>query len=217
VAIIGAGGQAKIIADAYARSEGHEVVGYIDAQRDVGSLWFGHPVLGREEELPDLLIKHRLDGGIVSVGDNFTRGEIVARIEARAPGFTWVNAIHPTAVIAGGCEIGEGVHMMAGAVVNPDCKVGSHSTIDTNASLDHDSVLGRCSSLAPKVATGGGCQIGDFTAISLGTSVIHGRTIGEHAVIGAASLVVRDVPDFVVAYGAPARVIRSRRAGEPYL
>ncbi|CAN5216827.1 hypothetical protein BH23ACT9_BH23ACT9_10980 [soil metagenome] len=86
--------------------------------------------------------------------------------------------------------IGEGVLMMAGAIVNPDCVVGDHSTIDTGASLDHDSVIGRCVSLAPNVATGGGVHIGDHKAISIGAVVAHGRSVGTHTVTGARSVVV---------------------------
>jgi acetyltransferase-like isoleucine patch superfamily enzyme len=78
-------------------------------------------------------------------------------------------------------------------------------------------VLGDFASLAPNVATGGGCEIGDFTALSIGTVLTHGRTIGHHTVIGAGSVVVRDIPELVVAYGSPARIVRDRSPGDPYL
>jgi serine acetyltransferase len=47
--------------------------------------------------------------------------------------------------------------------------------------------------------------------------VIHARTIGVHCVIGAGALVLADLPDSVLAYGLPARVVRARKEGEPYL
>jgi serine acetyltransferase len=47
--------------------------------------------------------------------------------------------------------------------------------------------------------------------------VIQEIHIGKHVVIGAGAVVVRHIPDSVVAYGVPARVIHRRHAGERYL
>jgi acetyltransferase-like isoleucine patch superfamily enzyme len=55
------------------------------------------------------------------------------------------------------------------------------------------------------------------TALGVGANVVHGRTIGEHTVVGAGALVLDDVPEKVVAYGVPAAVARSREPNEPYL
>ena len=60
-------------------------------------------------------------------------------------------------------------------------------------------------------------RVGRATAIGLGASVIHGVTIGDDTVVGAGAVVLRDVPERVVAYGVPARVARTRQPGEPYL
>ena len=53
--------------------------------------------------------------------------------------------------------------------------------------------------------------------IALGANVVHGVRVGDYAVVGAGSTVVRDIPESVVAYGNPARVARPRTPGEPYL
>jgi acetyltransferase-like isoleucine patch superfamily enzyme len=64
---------------------------------------------------------------------------------------------------------------------------------------------------------GGNVQVGTGTMIGLGANVVHGLVIGAHTVIGAGSTVVHDVPDHVVALGSPARVTRTRSAGDRYL
>ena len=51
-------------------------------------------------------------------------------------------------------------------------------------------------------------RIGDGSLLGFGTVVLPGVTIGRHVVIGANSVVTSDIPDFSVAVGAPARVIR---------
>jgi len=59
--------------------------------------------------------------------------------------------------------------------------------------------------------------IGAFAAVCQGANVIHGVEIGEHTVIGAGATVLDNMPPRVVAYGTPARVVRARDPGEPYL
>lgn len=56
-----------------------------------------------------------------------------------------------------------------------------------------------------------------FSSVGLGTHVIEQVSIGQHSVIGAGSLVLKDVDSFEVAYGNPSRIIRKRRIGDPYL
>jgi acetyltransferase-like isoleucine patch superfamily enzyme len=50
--------------------------------------------------------------------------------------------------------------------------------------------------------------IGDESWLGYGSVVLPGVTIGKHVVIGANSVVTRDIPDYSVAVGSPARVVR---------
>ena len=59
--------------------------------------------------------------------------------------------------------------------------------------------------------TGAGIRIGAGTWLGSGVIVVDGVTIGRHCVVGAGAVVVRDLPDYSIAVGVPARVIRSRR------
>ncbi len=56
-----------------------------------------------------------------------------------------------------------------------------------------------------------GIRIGEGTWLGSGVIVVDGVTIGRHCVIGAGAVVVNDIPDYSVAVGIPARVIKSRR------
>ncbi len=178
---------------------------------------FGYPILGMDEMLPALVDHYDLVGGLIAIGDNWRRHWVAEKIGALLPGFAFVNAVHPSAQIARGVTMGGGSVVMAGAVINSDSRIGDFCIVNTKASLDHDSVMQDFSSLAPNATIGGSVHIGAFSAVSLGANVIHGRSIGQHTVIGAGALVLQDVPDFCVAYGVPAQIIRAREAGERYL
>ncbi|HLQ43276.1 MAG TPA: acetyltransferase, partial [Planctomycetaceae bacterium] len=148
---------------------------------------------------------------------NWIRSQIVERLRSLCPRLTFVSAVHPSAQIARGVNLGAGSVVMAGVAINSDSAIGEFCIVNTNSSVDHDNRLGPFSSLAPQVATGGNVTVGDFTAISIGAVILQGRQVGQHSVIGAGAVITRDVPDLTVAYGVPAKPIRARTAGEKYL
>ena len=51
-------------------------------------------------------------------------------------------------------------------------------------------------------------EVGDYAWIGAGATVLPGVRVGHHAVIGASSVVTKDVPDYAVAVGNPARVVK---------
>ena len=58
-------------------------------------------------------------------------------------------------------------------------------------------------------------EVGDDSDIGVGAIILPGVRIGRGVQIGAGAIVTADVPDFAVAYGAPARVVRLRPGGTP--
>lgn len=101
-----------------------------------------------------------------------------------------------------------------GVVINPNCIVAGHTNISKHAfinrsvSIGHHSVIGACASVNPGVTICGSCKIGDYSTIGAGTTILNNVSVGNNSVIGAGSVVTRDIPDNVVAYGSPAKIIR---------
>jgi sugar O-acyltransferase (sialic acid O-acetyltransferase NeuD family) len=217
IVIIGSSGHAKVIIDIVQQEGKVNVVGLLDRFRPIGEKALGYPILGKEEDLPELMNRHVLNGAIVAIGDNFLRSKVAARIKEICPDLPFVCAVHPKASIAREVSIGEGTVVMAGVSINPCSSVGRFCILNTNSSLDHDSILEDFSSLAPGATTGGNCRIGQYSTVGIGAVLIHGIDIGENTVIGAGSLVMKSIGSFVVAYGSPARVIRNRKQGDKYL
>lgn len=217
IVVIGASGHAKVVVDVIEREGKNIILGLIDSFKPAGGNFFGYPLLGSEDVLPELWQRKEIAGVIIAIGDNWNRGRVAAKITSLAPELAFISAVHPSAQIARGVTIGRGTIIMAGAVINSDSQIGEHCILNTKSSLDHDCVMEDFSSFAPGVTAGGTVHIGAFSAVSLGANIIHGRTIGAHTVIGAGALVREDIPDHCVAFGVPAKVIRKREQGEKYL
>ncbi|MEM9142816.1 MAG: acetyltransferase [Bacteroidota bacterium] len=216
IVIFGAYGHGSVVLDCIEKEGKYRIIGFLDSFKKRGLHLNGYTVLGSEFHLPYLIQKHNIHAGIIAIGDNWLRKLLVDRIAKIAPGFEYVHTVHPKAVIGKDVRIGKGSVVLPGAVVEANATVGTFCIVNTNASLGHHGRMGDYSSLAPKSCTGGHFILGKFSAICLGTSVIDNITISEHSVVGAGSLVVGNIGSYTVAYGAPAKKIRPRAAGEPY-
>ena len=214
--IIGSGGHARVVLD-MADRQGLQVAGFIDDNKPEGHMVDGLPILGGTQEIKRIAAQDGSIGFVAAIGDNFARAQAVRRVSAECPGLVWASVIDPSAVISRRTEIGEGAMILAGTVINPGVKIGRHVIVNNSCSIAHDTEFGAFSSAAPGVLTGGNVSVGELSHLGVGAAVSHGVKIGAHAVIGSGSAVVRDCPDHAVAYGVPARIIRSRKAGDPYL
>jgi acetyltransferase-like isoleucine patch superfamily enzyme len=136
---------------------------------------------------------------------------------------------HPDLVNLYGCRIGSGtrigtfVEIQCGALVGRNCKISSHTFVCEGVTLEDGVFVGHgvmfTNDLHPRaVNADGSLQTGeDWTVVptlvkrraSIGSNatIVAGVTIGEGALVGAGAVVTRDVPDYAVVAGVPARVV----------
>jgi sugar O-acyltransferase (sialic acid O-acetyltransferase NeuD family) len=211
VLVFGIGGHANVVIDVIEKEGRYSVSGVIDHRhqpfKSMAPFLGNYAHLGTDNDIGRLGIQH----GIVAVGDNWIRKKIVTKILSLLPEFKFITAIHPSAQIARGVEMSPGTVIMAGACINADTRIGAHCIINTRASIDHECVIEDFASIAPGVTIGGNVRVGYGSAVGLGASVIHKVSIGARSLIGAGAVVVKDLPENVVAYGVPCRVIRERK------
>lgn len=140
---------------------------------------------------------------VVAIGDNSTRKR-VADLTKHA----FANAIHSSAIISRFAQIGVGNMILHGSIVQAQTTIGNHVIINTGAQIDHDCVIEDFAHIAPGVVLCGTVKVGEGTLIGARAIVIPGKKIGKWVTIGAGSVVVKDIPDYAVAVGNPARVIK---------
>ncbi len=203
--ILGAGAHGRVVADIL-RSQGLSLDGFIDDDTSLlGMVVAGHPVVGSldviraEMKLGDAEI-------IVALGKAPLRLRLARQIQD--DGFALLNAIHASAVISPSATLGKGICVCAGAVVNPDAVLGDAVIINTGATIDHDCIVGDGVHISPGVHLAGRVRIGTLSFLSTGVSVAPRVQIGANSILGAGSVVVKDIPEGVLAYGVPARVIQ---------
>ncbi len=117
--------------------------------------------------------------------------------------------IHPNSVIGSSVMCGYGLHLGPLSVIAPQAQLGDFVFINRNCSVGHHTLIGNYAVLRPGCNVASNCHIGENVAIGAGATVIDKIKIGANSIIGAGSVVTRDIPEGVVAYGAPAKVIRA--------
>ena len=194
--VLGAGGHAKVLIEALRLSK-NEIVGILTPDMKAGSEFMGVPVLGGDEVIdrfaPDQI---QLINGVGSVPGRPHRwrlGELMRRKQ-----FQFGVVAHEKSIVATDVSAAEGVQLMAGSIIQPSCKVGLDTIINTGSLIDHDCLVGDYCHIAPGVILSAGVQIGNKTHIGTGAQVIQGIHIGSDVVIAAGTTVYKDIPDRVL-------------------
>lgn len=202
--IIGAGGHAKVIIDMLRADPHVDVIGCIG--HELGGNVLGIPIIGGDDALP-ILFEQGIRHAFVAIGHNSKRRGLANHVESL--GFQLINALSPHSYIASGVSLGKGVAVMAGAIIQPDSFIGSYSIINTGATIDHDGVIGEACHIAPGCTLSGCVTVGDESFLGTGVKVIDGMHIGAKCMVGAGAVVIRNIPDAVLAIGVPATIQRS--------
>ena len=207
LAIWGASGHALVVLDIIRLTGEYDIIGFIDDVNPVrpDDSFCGFPVLGGRDCLEKLArdsVSHLI----------FGFGNCEARLRlaewARERGFSLATAIHPKATVAEGVAVGAGTVIVAGAVVNPGTTIGENVIVNTCASVDHECVIDDGVHICPGAHLAGRVSVGRASWVGIGATVIDRVRIGAGAMIGAGAVVVNDIPDGVLAYGVPAKVIK---------
>lgn len=217
IVLFGGGNQVHYTLDIIEKQGLYKVVGIIDSVHDIGSDRFGYKVIGRQEDLKSLVDEYGIEAGIITIGDNWIRYKISEQVKNLVKDFEFVNAIHPSVVIGNNVQIGNGVVVMAGVIINPMAKIGNHTFFATGCQIEHDCTIEDYASVSAGSVLGGYVHIKRYSAITLNVTVLDRTTIGENSVVGSGSLVLKDVPDNILAYGNPCKNIRYRGVGEKFL
>jgi sugar O-acyltransferase (sialic acid O-acetyltransferase NeuD family) len=194
VLIYGGGGHATMCIDLLRRLACFRVVGIIDDRLEIGSQVMGVPVVGTSEDLRRLHdggVRFAVNG-VGGVPDTRTRRATFDRL--KAVGFVLPNLIHPTAIVEPSAVLGEGNHVMAGALVGSQARLGDDCVVNSGAIVSHDCDLRDHAHVAPGAVLGGGVLVGEGALVGMGVSVYMRVRIGEWSVVTNGVSLFADVP-----------------------
>ena len=195
--VLGAGGHAKVCIDLL-KCTGREVLGYV-APISGSKVILGSKYIGDDESVisynPEDIV---LVNGIGYMPRTTLRFNLYKKF--KDCDYQFLTMAHPHAVIASEVMLGEGVQIMAGAIIQASVKVSKNSVVNTKASVDHDCVIGADCHIAPGATLSGGVILKDRVFIGAGATVIQGVCISKNTVVAAGSIVREDIKSESVFY-----------------
>jgi sugar O-acyltransferase (sialic acid O-acetyltransferase NeuD family) len=206
LALLGASGHGKVVADIAVCAGWQEVVFYDDAwpQLRQNGAW---EVVGDSNLLLEQI--DEFDGVLVSIGNCAMRWSKHQHL--KEIGVPLVGLIHPRACVSSTVLLGVGSAVMPGAVINVDARLGDACIVNTGATIDHDCQLGDGVHVGPGAHLSGNVTVGNGSWIGLGALLKQGVRIGNGVTVGAGAVVLTSVADGQTVAGVPARELVKRQ------
>lgn len=143
---------------------------------------------------------------VLGIGDNRIRESIGSNILERSKDLLTI--IHPFSNISKKTEVGKGVLISKGALVNPLVSIHDFVILNTGCIIEHECTIEQAAHIAPGAVLAGNVYVGKRSFVGANAVVKQGVRIGDDVVIGAGSVILKDIPDGSIFVGNPAHVIK---------
>lgn len=209
IVIIGCGGFGRevawLIEEINNVNQEWNILGFIDDDTlNHGQIINGYTVLGGFEYLKEKKNIYY----VCAIGSAKSRRRIV---EEKCSKYNIIPAtlVHPSVLMnKKNVYIGEGSIVCASNILTVNINVGKHTLINLDCTIGHDVIIEDYVTIYPSVNISGNCKVALCSELGTGTHIIQGKNIGKGTIIGAGTVVIRDIGDNCVAVGNPARVIK---------
>lgn len=181
--------------------------GFLNDDLEVGTEINGYPVMGGTSQIHQFVEEgYYFIFAIHPIG----KGEIRIKLfdQLKIPRERLLTVVHPSSFV------GYNTILEPGVVVMPNCYIGTATTIGVstlvmaNSVIGHNDTIGRLCHFSAGSVTGSVITMGDASDVALNATVIEKVKIGTCAVIGAAALVLKDVGDYEIHVGSPAKLLK---------
>lgn len=168
------------------------------------------PLLTGHNDLDAYIARSRNSslGFVLAIGNPYGHVRVRLQRELIAKGFTPVSFADSTALICQSVIYGYGLQVMPMAIIHTDARIGEQCIVNTRALVEHDCILEDGVEIGPGAVLCGRVAVGRNTWIGANATVGPRIRIGANTIIGAGAVVMSDIPNNVVAFGVPAKVIR---------
>jgi len=200
--IIGYSGHAYVVAESYIANGGN--ISFYADLKEASNNPFDLAYLGFESAPNfrgwDLSLNY-----ILGIGDNNLREKAAKLILSKSNKLE--NVIDPHAVISKSTNIGNGVFVSKGVLINAFSTIGNFTILNTGCIIEHECEIGTASHIAPGAVLAGNVKVGDRSFIGANAVIKQGVVIGDDVIIGAGSVVIHNVEKNSKIVGNPGRLI----------
>ena len=214
VIILGGSGAGMVAASVAMKLPDTEFLGFLNDNMEKGDT-IGEfkklPVIGRSEDIETFLKERDTYFFCAFEGIRDPYKSYDAWKALPIPRDRYINLIDPNAVIPEGfVQLGVGVLAAPFVQVSPDTVISDNVMLLGNAFVGHNSFIGEFSHVTTNSVVGAFVHVGKGVTVGMNSTLLGRVHVGDFTLIGAGSMVTKDVPENVIVAGNPAKVLRER-------
>ncbi len=180
---------------------GYSIIGIID--NDLTGAYLGYQVIGTDNDAFAIYQQYPNCKVVITPDSPRLRMRLVEYY--RSVGFSFTTIIHPSATISRFAKIGEGTVVQRGVNVSANTKIGNFCKLNTNCNVMHDNTIGDYVTIAPNAVLLGYVSVGEKCYIGANGTVLPQLYIGKGSTIGAGAVVTKNVKEYIIVKGIPAK------------
>jgi sugar O-acyltransferase (sialic acid O-acetyltransferase NeuD family) len=209
ILLVGGGGHCKSCIDVIEAEGRFAIKGLIDLPEKLGQSLLGYPVIGTDNDLPQL-VKQDMNflitlGHMGHADRRKTLFEVIKSNGGQLPVI-----IAPSAVVSNHAEIGEGSIVMHQSIVNAGAKIGKNCIVNNKALIEHDAIVGNDCHISTDANVNGDCSIADGVFVGSAATLKNGIRIGKNTIIGAGAVLLKSIDESGVYIGNPAKKLKRK-------
>lgn len=177
------------------------ILGFINTKREDESI-LGYSIIGIDEWL--LQYSHPINA-VCGFGSPSLRRKVVDKYKNS-------HVIFPTIIancanVSKYASLGRGCIICSHSLIAPHVVLNDFVTLNLSSTIGHDSTLGHFVTVNPGANISGNVQIGSGCEIGTAACIIQGKQLGPNTIVGAGSVIIRDIPGYCTVVGNPGRIL----------
>lgn len=167
----------------------------------------GYPVLGKLIDAETFCEQKNVFfvTALLKTKYSYSRSKLIESLNIPLKRFKTI--IHPTATIAKSAKIGNGTVIGPYVTLMPNVSIGNHCSIRASANVGHDCILDDYCYMGPNSTLAGRAVMKIGSHLGPNSCVLDSTVLGAYSVVGMGSSAIKNVEDFAVVFGCPARKI----------
>lgn len=209
IVIFGAGGFGREVMDELEMynllEKKYNILGFVDdTEINQNKIINRYPVLGKIEWL--LNIKEEIDV-LICIGNPKNRKKVF-QILKKNENIKFPNFISKDARVSKHSVLGIGSIICSSSIITTNVNIKEFVILNLDCTVGHDTIIENFVTVYPSVNISGNVHVGEFTEIGTGTNIIEKLNLGENVILGAGSVVTKNIESNCVAVGIPAKPIK---------
>ena len=204
--IWGASGHAKVILGSLDTKK-YNIIAFIDRNHDINK-FKNFPVLHSIEELLATINITELElHFIIAIGGKNGSDRMQIHNQLVDYGLKPLTVINPSAWIDPSAQIADGAQILGMSAISAEVKIGIQSIVNTNATIEHETIVGNGCHIMPAATVAGCVTIGDFCTVGSNATILPKISLKAYTMVGAGAVVTKDTEKNATVVGIPAKQI----------